>query len=82
MARKFTFKKTAELSTNICLDNDNTPSIINSLGTALPEPTYVKKVLNKKQQQPNIFEHQPICSKNAALPFKKGTPKYIILWYT
>ena len=72
MARKFTFKKTAELSTNIRLDNEDSSSLISSLETAVPEPSYMKKTSNKKQPAPNMFEHQPLCSKSASLPFKKG----------
>lgn len=82
MARKFTFKKTAELSTNIRLpeniDNETTattaPSsaLISSLETATSTPSYGKKTTTKKQPPPNIFEQQPLNSSvKSSLPFKK-----------
>ena len=70
MARKFTFKKTIDLSSNKNEDQ-NTPALISSLTTAHNEVI----IPTKKQPPPNIFQQQSISSSSTTcLPFKKQLP--------
>lgn len=64
MARKFTFKKTIDLSSAALDDDKNQPALITSLKTA---------TTTKKQPPPNIFQQQSVAN-TSNLPFKKQLP--------